>query len=275
MESNTTTAAPPTTTKTTTTTTTNTKKQTATKTNTTQATTTKETCVLTPEVKTTLINEINDMITFALNNGIILNNKIISGLQTNTTEELLTIHSLLSQNVAPATPKSIFYLKYLNNQSRKGSALSRLPLVRNLIILAIFFLFAFVGTALSPDVNEVSLSKGIMNDQGWSLLLNLSFLCSISGLGVTFYLLKTVSKSIQKGTLNPEDAIYYTALIMLGLISGLILSEIMSLYSESNSVSMVNKSILALIGGFSSDAIFSIFQSFIIKIKSIFPSESA
>ena len=269
MESNTTTQVPPTTT------TTKAKKQTTTKAATTKATPSSETCVLTPEVKTTLVNEINDMITFALNNGIVLNNKIISGLQTNNTEELLTIHSLLSQNVAPATPKSIFYLKYLNNQSKKGSAISRLPLVRNLIILAVFFLFAFVGTALSPDVNEVSLSKGIMNDQGWSLLLNLSFLCSISGLGVTFYLLKTVSKAIQKGTLNPEDAIYYTALIMLGLISGLILSEIMSLYTESNSVSMVNKSILALIGGFSSDAIFSIFQSFIIKIKSIFPSESA
>ena len=109
-----------------------------------------------------------------------------------------------------------------------------------------------------------------MDNNGLSLLLNLTFLCSISGLGVAFYLLKNVSNSIQKGTLVPEDAIYYTALIFLGIIAGIILSEIISLYTTSSDINLFNKSILALIGGFSSDAIFSVLQSLVTKVKQLF-----
>ena len=84
-------------------------------------------------------------------------------------------------------------------------------------------------------------------------------------------MLKDVSSSVKEGTLIPEDSIYYIALIVLGIIAGLIMSEILSLYTnDPNNINLFNKSILALIGGFSSDAIFSILQGVINKIKSIF-----
>ncbi|MBV1923492.1 MAG: hypothetical protein KUG68_05620, partial [Flavobacteriaceae bacterium] len=104
------------------------------------------------------------------------------------------------------------------------------------------------------------------------LLLNLGFIASISGLGVIFYLLKSVSTSVKRGTLVPEDSVYYTALIVLGIIAGLILSEILTLNSgaTTTNINLFNKSLLALVGGFSSDAIFSILQGVIDKIKNIF-----
>lgn len=124
---------------------------------------------------------------------------------------------------------------------------------------------------MSPNVNNASLDKGILDSSGIPLLLNLGYLAAVSGLGVLFYLLKDVSTSIKKGTLVSEDSISYMSQILLGIIAGLILSEILSLYlKDPNEINLFNKSVLALIGGFSSDAIFSILQGLINKIKSIF-----
>ena len=49
------------------------------------------------------------------------------------------------------------------------------------------------------------------------------------------------------------------------------MSEIISFYTnDPESINLFNKSVLALIGGFSSEAIFSILQGIIDRIKSIF-----
>lgn len=61
------------------------------------------------------------------------------------------------------------------------------------------------------------------------------------------------------------------ALIVLGVISGLILSEILNVYvKDPESINLFNKSVLALVGGFSSDAIFSVLQGIIDRIKGLF-----
>jgi len=221
-------------------------------------------------VTSELKGEINAMLSFALNNGITINNEINGLLESTKIDDLLNVHRLLTKNVQPATPKSINYLNIINKNGIQETSYNKIPLVRNLIVTALFFLIAFIVTALFPEVSNDTLDKSILANNGLSLLLNLTFLCSISGLGVTFYLLKNVSNSIQKGTLVPEDAIYYTALIFIGIIAGIILSEIISLYTDANGINLFNKSILALIGGFSSDAIFSVLQSLITKIKQLF-----
>jgi len=230
--------------------------------------------VVSTRVTDELKSEINCMLSFALNNGLTLNSDINVLLESTKLNDLLTVHGLLSKNVVPATPKSILYLNIINKDGIQESSYNKLPLVRNLIFLSLFFLIAFIASALSPDVNNNSLDLGIMENNGVSLLLNLVFLCSISGLGVAFYLLKSVSIAIQKGTLVPEDAIYYTALVFLGIIAGIILSEIILLHTTTNGINLFNKSILALIGGFSSDAIFSILQSLISKVKQLFSTPS-
>jgi hypothetical protein len=216
-------------------------------------------------------DEINNMLSYAVYNGITINTDVNQLIQNSSIDDLINAHNLLSKNVAPATPKSIAFTDRLHKNGKDRSILSKLPLVRNLIFLALFFLMIFIITGLSPNVNNDSLDKGIMENHGLSLLLNIGFLCSVSGLGVVFYLLKNVSSSLKKGTLLPEESIEYIAQIVLGVIAGLILSEILSIYlTDPNSVNLFNKSILALIGGFSSDAIFSILQGVIDRIKSVF-----
>lgn len=216
-------------------------------------------------------DEINNMLSYAVYNGIIINTDVNQLIQNSSIDDLINAHNLLCKNVAPATPKSIAFTDRLHKNGKNGSILSKLPLVRNLILLALLFLVVFIITGLSEDVNNSSLDKGIMDNHGLPLLLNIGYLSAVSGLGVVFYLLKNVSSSLKKGTLLPEESIEYIAQIVLGVIAGLILSEILSIYlKDPNSVNLFNKSILALIGGFSSDAIFSILQGVIDRIKSIF-----
>ncbi|MFD2567008.1 hypothetical protein [Pseudotenacibaculum haliotis] len=223
-----------------------------------------------------LSNEINNMIGFAVYNGIIINTEVNSLIKNPSVDDLINAHNLLCKNVAPATPKSIEYTKKMHQEGSGKSVFNKVPLTRNLIIIALVFIAMFVGTAFSKDVNNSSLDAGILSSDGWPLLLNLGFLSSVAGLGVIFFLLKDVSTSIKRGTLVPEDSISYISQILLGIIAGLLMSEVLSVYlKNSNDINLFNKSILALIGGFSSDAIFSILQGVITRVKDIFiPSNS-
>ena len=235
--------------------------------------TTKKVPGISDEVISELSNEINSMLSFAVFNGIIVNTEVNSLIQNSNVDDLINAHNLLCKNVAPATPKSIKYTKKLNEDSSGKTIFNKLPLLRNLILLAIFFLIAYIATGMTTEVNNDSLDKGMMNNSGIPLLLNIVYLGSVAGLGVLFYLLKDVSESLRKGTLIPENAISYLSQIILGVIAGLIMSEIIAFYTtDPKEINLFNKSVLALIGGFSSDAIFSILQGIINKIKSIFIS---
>lgn len=227
------------------------------------------------QVKAELRDEINNMLSFAVFNGTIINTEIIAQLKQDDIESLVNTHNLLCKNVAPATPKSIKYIRTVKQDVTSNMKLRKIPLVRNLILLAIIFLAVFILTGMSEGVNDASLDKGILGNSGWPLLLNLAFLSSIAGLGVLFYLLKSVTVAVKSSTLVPEDNIYYFALIVLGVISGLIVSEIISVYDKDpDTINLFNKSVLALIGGFSSDAIFSVLQGIIERIKAIFISSN-
>lgn len=231
---------------------------------------------ISPEVIEQLSDDINCMIGYASRNAIPIDTNLLGIIQESSVDDLVNAHNLLVKNIYPASPKSIRYTRALYDQEKDKSIFRKLPLVRNLIFLAVLFLVLFVGTALSPEVNNDSLDKGVLENDGQSLFLNLAFLASISGLGVAFYLLKTVSSAVKKGTLIPEDSIYYIALIVLGVIAGLLVSEIIIVPDGgSDNVGLFKKSVLALLGGFSSDAIFTILQSIIEKLKGIFTSPSS
>jgi len=223
-----------------------------------------------------LSREINLMLAFAANNGLIINTNVNQLLQSDSVDDLINAHNMLCKNVAPATPKSINYTNTIQNNSKSKNLFKQIPLVRNLVLLAIFFLITFVLFGLSPKVNDESLDKGVLANNGLSLLYNIGFLASISGLGVLFNLLKSVSSSVVQSTLIPEETINYVSQIILGIISGLLLSEVIIFYSNNpDDINLFNKSVLALVGGFSSDAIFTILQGLIGRLKSIFTPAQA
>ncbi|NQX78644.1 hypothetical protein [Gilvibacter sp.] len=226
---------------------------------------------ISPEITAQLSSDINCMLGYASRNAIPIDTQLLGLIENSSVEDLINAHNVLVKNISPATPKSIRYTRALYKDEQQKSIFRRLPLVRNLMLLALVFLACFIVTALSPEVNNDSLDKGVLDNEGRSLLLNLVFLASISGLGVAFYLLKTVSSAVKNGTLITEDSIYYMALIVLGVIAGLLVSEIIVVPAggTADSVSLFDKSVLALLGGFSSDAIFTVLQSIITRLKGL------
>ncbi len=128
---------------------------------------------ISPKLKDEMIHEINQMLSFALHNGKTVNIDVIPLIEENNIDNLINAHNLLCKNVAPATPKSINYSFNLRDSKQQEPLLKKLPLVRNLIILAIIFLILFVATGQSSMVNDESLDIGVMNNRGLSLLLNL------------------------------------------------------------------------------------------------------
>jgi hypothetical protein len=102
-------------------------------------------------------------------------------------------------------------------------------------------------------------------------LENLLVIFFASLLGVMFFVLKSIKDKIDTFTLVSVDIFSYNISIMIGIVSGFIISELFSFTSSIMGSSIeVHKMTLALLGGFASDAIFSILQNIVNKIKSLF-----
>ncbi|MCC9016704.1 hypothetical protein [Flavobacterium lipolyticum] len=224
------------------------------------------------EVIAELNNDINNMISFAVHNGIIVDPEINSLVQNSNIDSLLKAYNILCKNISPVTPKSISFCKLMASKWNSKNIFTKMPITKNLFITSCCFLIAFICTSLSSEVNMNSLDEGVLNNEGISGLLNLLYLISLAGLGVMFYLLRSINYSIRKGTITPEDSAYFPIVIILGLISGLIMSEILSFqfFDHKDSGLLFNKSLLAILGGFASDVLFSILYSLINKIKKTF-----
>ena len=228
------------------------------------------------EVIEELSEEINNMLSYAVYNGIIINTDINSLVQNSSVDDLINAHNLLCKNIAPASPKSISFIKAIIKNGSRKSFINKFPGIRNLLVLALIFLVLFIGSGMSEQVNNDSLDQGVLVNNGFPLLINFIYLASISGMGVLFFLLKNISISVKNGTLIPEDSIEYSTQIILGIISGIIVSEIISTGTiEAESATLLNKGGLALLGGFSSDAIFSILKGLIDRLKNIFVTKNA
>jgi hypothetical protein len=219
------------------------------------------------EIIDELSKEINNMLSYAVHNGIVINTEVNALIQNSSVDNLINAHNLLCKNIAPATPKSIYFLKELTKNSSKKTFLSRLPAIRNLLLLALSFLIMFIVSGMSEEVNSANLALGILGNDGFQLLKIIIYLASISGMGVLFFLLKNIITSLKVGILIPEDSIEYSIQILLGIIAGLIMTEIVPAALLNDSF---DKPVLALLGGFSSDAIFSILKALVDRLKNLF-----
>jgi hypothetical protein len=138
-----------------------------------------------------------------------------------------------------------------------------------MLAVAVLSLLLLLGTALSGDVNPENVSKGLLNLQGAQLIVVEIFLVASSAVGATLANLKRLNRYISDCTYDPRyDSSYWTRLVM-GLISGVILSQVVfgSLVSGdsaagsgtlSSALDGFGQPILAILGGFSADLVHDI-----------------
>jgi uncharacterized membrane protein len=227
---------------------------------------------LTEEGENSVLDRIHDdmvlLIAHASNSGKVIPPQVGDLLKERNFDNYFKAHEIICKAMEPATPETIKYLKRFKR--KKTIFFSNIPLVRNFIIVALLAIASLMISGLSSEVNEETLSKGILNNHGISLLKNLIFLCSASAIGAVFFILSRLTKEVKQASLSVDDSTYYWAMLIMGMLSGLIMSEVIVLNQEIENQSVeMNRLLFALLGGFSSETVFSIMQGIMAKIRAV------
>lgn len=234
--------------------------------------------VNTDSTEMALAGEIKIILDYMYNKGIKLPETLSpqsiteSTIDSNPTS-LISDYNALVTAILPCTPESIKYISVEFNGKISDLKSWKIPIVKKYIFLSIFALIGLVVFSLMPNVTAENQEKGILALSGLPLLENLFVIFFASLLGVMFFVLKSIKDKIDDFTLVSVDIFSYNISIMIGIVAGFIISELFTFTSSIMGSSIeIHKMTLALLGGFASDAIFSILQNIVNKIKTLFAS---
>jgi len=186
-------------------------------------------------------------------------------------DRLNTAHQRLAKIVAPATPRA---LTMLMEEEAKGGIFrffGAVPLARQMMFVAMVFLVLLIALAMSEATSVIpggANEWSIFEASGPSVLIRLVFLMSAAGLGACFAALFRVNRFVVNGTYDPKYAMSYWIRLLLGLISGLVLCELIPV-GEDPTLQGVGKPTLALVGGFSANTLYRILERLVMSIESI------
>jgi hypothetical protein len=226
-----------------------------------------------------LLSECLLMAQFALSNGKELPQPILDALDVvdRGLEEgvalsaLAELHGQLLRVVAPATPSGLRLVQDDEKYHTILHVLGPVPSVRYLMLAAMLFSVMFFGVSLFPQINHQTLSRDIYDSHGVELLIPLVFLLSAAGLGATFGALFEAYLYVSEGSYDTKFDSVYWARIGLGLVSGLMLS---SLLPQNNGTGEVlERPLLALLGGFSAAVLHRILQRLVSALEGVFVPE--
>ncbi|MBV9944570.1 MAG: hypothetical protein JO262_20770 [Solirubrobacterales bacterium] len=185
-------------------------------------------------------------------------------------DELGRAHAALARLVEPATPRGILLLTR-GRQFGRLKWLGPVRLIRQMLVVVIVMLIAFVLLALSPDIHASS--GDIFRDSGSELLVNELFYLTAGGLGAAFYALFTAYQYIAAGTYDTTYESSYWIRYILGLIAGVVLPSLVPV-SSGNSSAPVTRPLLALLGGFSAAVLYRILQRLVQMVEALAEGDS-
>jgi hypothetical protein len=180
---------------------------------------------------------------------------------------LASAHAELAQSIAPATPETVRLMADEREKHPLWCAFGPLPLVRQMLGLALFSLVLLHAVALSEEISVNNLSKSVLELSGYPLLITEGFLISAASLGSCFANLQRINTVISNGTYDPRiQSTYWTRWVM-GVISGIVLSRLVYHFfaqaaddTNGSNLPAIGRPILALLGGYSVDFVHGILR---------------
>lgn len=148
-------------------------------------------------------------------------------------KKVMIIHNNLNVLSKPANAVSIRY-----TESSLGFILKKNPVINCMMLFTLVFLIGYIIIKVVPDMSDAART---------SLLI-----VSASGLGAGFYTLLSARRYLINRSYNPRYNPAYVIRFLLGLAAGSILAFMFSDYFTEYKYSI---EILAVVGGFSSDAV--------------------
>lgn len=197
--------------------------------------------------------------------------------------QFVDLHTQLARIIAPATPRSILLMK--KESKNRWRFLGPVPLVRQMMMMGVLSLSTFLSLSFFEKVDEEHINKSLLTNNGFDLFLIEMFLLSAAALGASFANLFEANRYCTNGTFDPRYNSSYWVRFVLGMIAGLLLSEIISLElltaggnaGEGDGAldegfldgQPMAKPILAMLGGFSSDLVFRILRRIVSGIDAM------
>jgi hypothetical protein len=181
-------------------------------------------------------------------------------------EELVQAHAVLVKIIEPATPKTILLLDMEEETPGVWKFFGPVPLVRHMMFVAILSLCTFIYF-----VSTLKLSGG----DSLSSLAGLFFLVAAAGMGASFSALYSANHYITQGTFDPAYYASYWIRFLLGVMSGVVLAIVVAKEGLSGNIdnfinSEVFRPLLAILGGFSADLVYTFLNRLVETFKSLF-----
>ena len=237
----------------------------------------------------TLYLECKAMINHAINAGKPLDVGKLSVIESSIPAEklkpqdLLPVYNYLIEVVKPATPGTLRLFE--ENRQRKSifRKLGPLPIVQEFMVIAIISLTLMIVISLSPWVNPNTIQLSMLQGNGWPQVLRLTFLVAASAVGGSFYALFKMNGYISEGTFDTKYVSIYRSRFVLGLVAGLLLSELFVTFIEPSVTDMNSpvesagyllKPILAILGGFSANLVYRVLNRLVETVEGLFKGSS-
>ncbi len=182
-------------------------------------------------------------------------------------KHLTAIHERLCNIIEPAKPRSILMLDQEERKHTFFKFLGVVPLVRHMMIASIISLVLFILISLSPDVDNKPGAWNLFESSGIAWLIKEFFLLSAAALGASFNALFTANTYIVRGTFDQRYQSSYWVRFALGIIAGMLLATLIPI--EKAVSSDFAKPLLAMLGGFSANVVYQIFERLIDTVASM------
>ncbi len=241
-------------------------------------------------VNNSLYDQCRVMFDHALKTGKTIDAKLVEPLQHEQPHlkqgELLLVFNYLVNLVKPAMPGTLILFEKNRQSNSLFKKLGPLPIVRSFMLITVISLLALIGISLFKEVNDQSMQLSMLQGSGWSQVARLMFLLAASSVGASFYALFKMNGYIQRGTFDMKYASTYWSRYVLGLVAGILLSELFVVFIETvpatsgsptsndaaplTSAPYLIKPILAILGGFSANLVYRILNKLIDTVESLF-----
>ncbi len=185
---------------------------------------------------------------------------------------LANCHNALVKIVSPARPQTLLLLQYESIRKGRMQVFGSVPLIRRLLAAAFISLIALILLGTSDLIKLDGQNVSLFTYKGQALILNAAFLLSAAGLGASFNALFRAKSYVTNYTYNPTYEASYWIEFAMGLISGLILSELIYLnIDEGSSLGMIvsRKVTISLLGGFGGLLVYKILNRLVFMLEGI------
>jgi hypothetical protein len=177
--------------------------------------------------------------------------------------EIISLFNSLNEVIAPATIDTIEFTRPTVKLFWKWGS-PTIPIMRSFMMMSLLFLAGFVITGYKDFLNDKIAEP-----------INLFF---SAGLGAYFYSLYTANKYVVNRTFDKKYITYYNNRVIIGIIAGFILSTVFVQNIPSNNSNLkflnITPSIIAIVGGFSVDAVVKILNRIVAMLVALVQGET-